>query len=307
MPRNAWGRKVGQCRRHPGYFCTVRIADNKVGTLLARYEQALAGLYDAGERRAIVRAIFQDRLGWDALELETRRDEALSESELLLVYEPLKSIGTGRPLQYALGTCWFHGLRLEVAPGVLIPRPETEELVEMIVRTGQRPGKIVDIGTGSGCIALALKQAFPDADVIGIDVSAKALGIAARNAHRLGLDVDWLERDVLAVGPMLPEGTDLVVSNPPYVPLSERDTLSPVVRDHEPHQALFVSDDDPLLFFRRIASEAHHALRPGGMLWFEGHHLTASGVGVLLTEMGFAAVDVIKDLSGTDRFIRAKR
>lgn len=271
------------------------------------YEKALSGLYDAGERRAIVRTVFHDRLGWDTLRLETGRDAALSESELLQVYEPLKPLSAGQPLQYVLGGCWFHGMRVEVGPGVLIPRPETEELVEMIIRSGQYPGMIVDIGTGSGCIALALKQAFPDAQVKGIDVAAEALGIASRNADRLGLEVQWIKQDVLADGFVLPEGTDLVVSNPPYVPLAERDTLSPVVRDHEPHGALFVPDHDPLLFYRRIGNLAHQALRPGGMLWFEGHYRTAAGVGAMLADLGFATVDVINDLGGTYRFIRATR
>lgn len=296
----------------PRYFCAVRTPDNRVDTVLALYGTELKGAYGEGEARAIARSVFEDRFGWDAARLEQHKADLLSESELLRVYEPLKRLTAGEPLQYVLGTVHFHGLRLEVAPGVLIPRPETEELVDRIIRSGATPSHMVDIGTGSGCIALALKRTFPGAQVMGIDVSEEALAIARRNAQRNGLEVEWLHADVLDPAFALPAGSDgyradLVVSNPPYVPRSEEDGLAPQVRLHEPHLALFVDDDDPLRFFRRIGELAHATLPIGGGLWFEGHYRHAHAAGELLRAMGFSAVEVMKDLSGNDRFIRAER
>ncbi|MDX9750751.1 MAG: peptide chain release factor N(5)-glutamine methyltransferase [Flavobacteriales bacterium] len=285
----------------------MRVADNRIATVLGLYRTELAPFYSDAEARAIARAVFHARMGLDAAALELRREQALSESELLRVYDPIKRLAAGEPLQYVLGTVHFHGMELEVAPGVLIPRPETEELVDRIVRSPFRPSRIVDIGTGSGCIALALKRAFPPAQVTGIDVSEEALAIARRNGMRNGLEVEWSRADVLDPAFILPVGTDLVVSNPPYVPRSEENGLADQVRRHEPHLALFVDDADPLLFHRRIAASALAALPTGGQLWCEGHYIHAPAVGTLLEGMGFTTVDVIADLSGHPRFIHAVR
>ncbi|MBK6475670.1 MAG: peptide chain release factor N(5)-glutamine methyltransferase [Flavobacteriales bacterium] len=213
----------------------------------------------------------------------------------------------GEPLQYVLGNALFMGLELFVGPGVLIPRPETEELVERIVSNGSVPKRIVDIGTGSGCIALALKQAFPDSSVIGLDVSIQALAIAERNAISTKLDVQFVNADVLADSFAIPHGTDLIVSNPPYIRRTEELSLATHVREHEPGLALFVEDGDPLLFYRRIAEQAKVALIPGGAIWFEGHQIFATDVGVMLGDMGYRSVNIAQDLSGNPRFISAIR
>jgi len=281
----------------------MRIADNRIASVLGLYRSELASRYSESEARAIARAVFHDRMGLDAAGLELHKDDVLSESELLRVYDPVRRLAAGEPLQYVLGTVHFHGLTLEVAPGVLVPRPETEELVELIVRSGIAPRRIVDIGTGSGCIAIALKQAFPQAEVTGIDVSAEALALAERNGVRNGATVRWVRANVLEPAFTLPDGTDLVVSNPPYVPRSEQATLAAQVVDHEPHIALFVEDDDPHLFHRRIAS----LVAPGGTVWFEGHHVHAPATGAMLRGMGFSKVDVLPDLSGNHRFIHGLR
>lgn len=291
----------------PRYFCTVRTPDNKVNTLLGMFERDLADRYDQGERRAIARTVFREQLGWDAAQLESHRGSTLSESELLQVYEPLKQLRAGVPLQYALGRCWFHGLRLEVGPGVLIPRPETEELVDRIIASGRAFTRIVDIGTGSGCIALALWQAFPQAQITGIDISEEALRMARRNGTSLGATVEWRQADVLADDFHLPEGTDLLVSNPPYVPQADAADMAPHVREHEPHIALFVADNDPLCHYRRLAELALRDMQPGAQLWTEGHHLTAREAGALFRSMGLVNVEVLQDLSGNDRYIRAER
>jgi release factor glutamine methyltransferase len=291
------------------YFCSMslRIAVNTVEAVLDQYQHDLAGRYPKGEIRAIACAVFHDQLQWDATELMVKRQDALSESELLQVYMPLKRLRTGEPLQYVLGSVEFLGLRIGVDPRVLIPRPETEELVDLIIRSNKvYPERIVDIGTGSGCIALALKRFFPKAEVAGADVSQEALFRASANATINGLDVEWRLFDALGPGP-LPGPVDLIVSNPPYVPRGEEASLAEHVHAHEPHLALFVEDTDPLLFYRAIAHKAWTALNVGGDLWFEGHHVHSPEVGELLVEHGYSEVQVFKDLSGHPRFIHGVR
>lgn len=286
---------------------SIRIAVNTVDAVLDQYQQDLSALYPKGEIRAIACAVFHDRLGWDASEIMLNRETSLSESELLTVYLPLKRLRIGEPLQYVLGSVDFRGLCIHVDPSVLIPRPETEELVDLIIRSRKGfPARILDIGAGSGCIALALKKAFPKAEVTGIDASADAIATAERNARANGLAVDWKCIDIL--DPAVELGAcDLLVSNPPYVPRAEEASLSTNVREHEPHLALFVEDIDPLLFYRVIAQRALDMLPVSGELWFEGHHIHSPAVGRLLEDLGFGAVRVLNDLSGAPRFVHAVR
>lgn len=285
---------------------TMRIGSNTVNAVLDRYQLDLGGLYPATEVRAIAAAVFHHGLGWDLVRVLMDREAALSESELLRVYMPLKRLRTGEPLQYVLGETGFHGLTIGVDPSVLIPRPETEELVDLVLRSGLPPARILDIGTGSGCIALALKKRYPEAAVTGVDVSDQALLRAMDNGRRNDLEVTWLQGDVLDPSLELP-AADLIVSNPPYVPRAEEGSLAVHVRAHEPHLALFVEDADPLLFFRVIAVKALQALSPGGALWFEGHHAHVPAVADLLWKLGYEDVSTINDLSGSPRFVRAVR
>lgn len=286
---------------------SLRIATNSVDAVLEQYQRDLSPLYANGEVRAIACTVFFHRLGWDATDLMVKRETSLSESELLQVYLPLKRLRKGEPLQYVLGSVEFHGVQIHVNPSVLIPRTETEELVDLIIRLRTEPPKrILDIGTGSGCIALALKKAFPEAIVHGIDVSPEALAIAEGNSQANKLLVEWRRTDVLDPDAEL-EPYDLIVSNPPYVPRSEEASLADNVREHEPHLALFVEDVDPLLFFRAIARRALNVLPSGGELWFEGHHIHTPEVGRMLEGIGYAQVSMHKDLSGMPRFIHARR
>lgn len=283
----------------------MQVSDNRVQAVLDLYRKRLSERYPASELRALERSVFRHQLGWDMGELEMRRDQALSESELLQVYRPLDRLVAGEPLQYVLGSVVFHGLTIGVSPAALIPRPETEELVDRIVRSGRAPRKIIDIGTGSGCIALALKQAFPDAQVTGADISEAALELARTNGDRHGLEVTWIAMD--ALNEDFPEGAfDLVVSNPPYIPEREAAGLDPVVRDHEPPMALFVPDEDSLCFYRAIASRASDRMTPEGELWFEVHHEHSGQVADLLGRMGWKSVQVHDDLSGNPRSVRAE-
>lgn len=275
--------------------------------MLAQYRDQLAALYDEGEARAIARAVFQDRMGWDAAELEMRKPEALHESDLLKVYLPLKRLRDGEPMQHVLGKVWFHGLELEVSPDALIPRPETEELVDLIVRRDRAPSSIIDVCTGSGCIALALKHRFPNANAHGLDISDAALSLALRNSLKLGMDIRLEKADVLAEGFTLPVDSDLIISNPPYIPVDEADALEPRVRAREPYIALFAPADDPLAFYRAIGRAALKALAPQGELWFEGHWRYASEAAALIAELGFQDVRLLDDLSGKNRFIHATK
>ncbi|MBK8500332.1 MAG: peptide chain release factor N(5)-glutamine methyltransferase [Flavobacteriales bacterium] len=285
----------------------MRTTDNRVISVLEQYRHQLKGLYGEDEVKAIARAVFHQRLGWDPARMEVQKLDSLHESDLLKVYLPLKRLRAGEPVQHVLGTVRFHGLTLCVTPDVLIPRPETEELVERIIANGFIPNRIVDIGTGSGCIALALKQHFTRAEVTGIDVSKAALAVATGNGESCGLHVEWGLADVLDEQYELPSGTDLVVSNPPYIPIDEEHTLSHHVRAHEPSLALFAPAGYPLAFYNTIGRLALGSLAGGGQLWFEGHWKFASQVGELLAAMGFREVEVIADMSGNDRFIHATR
>lgn len=285
----------------------MRTADNRVISVLSQYREQLGDLYPEGEVKAIARTVFNDRLGWDPSQMEIRKFESLSESDLLKVYLPLKRLRAGEPVQYVLGKVCFHGLTLRVTPDVLIPRPETEELVQLIMEEEYVPSCVVDIGTGSGCIALSLKAAYRDARVIGIDSSEEALVVAAGNSSDNALHVEWQRTDVLSPTFRLPAGVDLVVSNPPYIPREEEDVLAAHVAAREPHLALFAPANDALAFYRIIGNGAFAVLPMGGHLWFEGHWNYAAAVGEMLTRMGFPSVRVLKDLSGKDRFIHAVR
>ncbi len=285
----------------------MRIASNTVGAVLDLYQQDLQPLYPRSEARAIAAAVFHHQLGRDLHRSLADRNAALSESELLRVYLPLKRLRSGVPVQYVLGSVSFHGLVLAVGPEVLIPRPETEELVDRIVRSAAHPRCIVDVGTGSGCIALALKRHFAQAEVHGLDVSEQALEVAAANGARHGLVVRWELADALDAAWRLPAGCDLVVSNPPYVPRSEAPVLEPHVRDHEPALALFVDDADPLRFHHSIARQALSALAPGGALWFEGHRDHIGALPRLLLEMGISEATLLHDLGGAPRYGHALR
>ena len=214
------------------------------------------------------------------------------------------------PLQYIVGHADFFGLRVHVSPAVLIPRPETEELVEqaLLLLEGRDTPWVLDVGTGSGAIALAIKHHRPDAEVFACDLSAEALAVAAENADHLGLAITLIHADALepAFASGVPPSFDLVVSNPPYVPEADMREMQPEVRDYEPHLALFPGDDH-LRFYRAIAGHADRLLKPSGFVLFETHAEFAGDVAALLTGAGYSATTRLTDLSGRDRMVRAAR
>lgn len=226
-----------------------------------------------------------------------------------MILEAAARAAAGEPLQYIFGYTEFCGHRLEVGPGVLIPRPETEEMTLMIIRenSGFR-GSLTDLCTGSGCIAIALSLAFPGAKVTATDLSAAALETTRRNVTTLGASVTLLESDLLGNSHIsdIPE-SNIIVSNPPYVTAREKEAMHRNVLEHEPTEALFVPDDNPLLFYSAIAGVAAERLLPGGTLWLEINENLAARTAALLTPALYRQVRVIRDIRGKERFIKAEK
>lgn len=229
----------------------------------------------------------------------------LSNDESQIAEKDLALLTQGIPYQQVVGFSYFHRLKISVNQHVLIPRPETEDLVANILErvAGNHPKNILDIGTGSGCIPLAMKNALPTSNIFAWDISLEALKVARSNAKNLQLEVNFFQADILNFNEKVATPLDVIVSNPPYIPESEIAAMDKNVSEHEPHLALFVGDDDPLLFYRKIAKYASQNLAKNGLLAFETHYLFAHQVKDLLEEMGFTNVVVEADLFGKDRFV----
>lgn len=267
-----------------------------------KFVQALMPLYDQREAQALFRRYVEERLGVEyylfLLDMDVPAD-------LPDGWETdLERLASGEPFQYVMGQTEFCGLTFKVTPDVLIPRPETEELVcRIIAENKNRSGlSVLDIGTGSGAIAVTLAKELPDGHVTALDVSEDALSVAAGNAERDGVSVNFLKFDILAMAP-LPGRYDLIVSNPPYVPERDREGMHRNVRDHEPALALFVPDERPLLFYEAIAEKATAALNPGGRLYLETYEAYHQELKQLLENNGFTNIECRDDLFGRPRFV----
>lgn len=277
-------------------------------TRRALLDAAVARLDAAGvdEARRTAEWIVEDVTGARRVDLYARPDIVVEPGEAALVDRMLTRREAGEPVQYVLGSADFYGLTLAVTPAVLIPRPETETVVEhALARIADVEAPwVLDIGTGSGAIALAIKDQRPDAEVFAVDVSPEALAVAAGNADRLRLGVTFVQADALrpAFADEVPPAFALVISNPPYVPESEAPTLQRELA-HEPGTALFVPDRDPLVFYRALAGHALRLLTPGGWLVAETHADFGRQVARLFTEAGLVGVEVAADLAGRDRVV----
>jgi len=260
----------------------------------------LSAHYEKGEADAISRILLDELCGLSTADLLMGKDDEMGDFESKQVEMAMMRLQKGEPIQYVVGKTQFCGLTISVKPGVLIPRPETEELVETVSKG--HPAYILDIGTGSGCIALALKHRFPQADVTAMDVSADALRIAQENAQQLGLDIHFVQQDILKATPESLK-YDLIVSNPPYVCESERTQMERHVLDFEPELALFVPDYDPLKFYRAIIHYAQTALKNGGTLAFETNRDYAKAVGEMMKDAGCSDVEVKKDMYNNERIV----
>lgn len=262
------------------------------------------------EATSVARLLLEDLFGFR----RGQRPRKLEPDEQLLAWTALNRLRAGEPVQYVTGVADFYGLQFHVTPAVLIPRPETEELVEWVLQEMGARTQVqgLDVGTGSGCIPLALANRRPAWQLTGVDVSEAALDVARANADRLGLAVSFATLDVLddAANMTFASTTaapayDLIVANPPYIPPAERDLMGASTLAHEPALALFVPDDDPLLFYQRIGRLARLLMRPGGQLFFETNEHNNGAVVDLLAGLGFREGEVRKDLQGKDRMVRA--
>ena len=259
--------------------------------------------YGAREAESVARMVVSNRLKYDLSQLVARYDEPCDIADLEALVGELRA---GRPVQYVLGVAEFCEMEFEVAEGVLIPRPETEELVYRIARTVKSGAHILDVGTGSGAIAISLAKLVEGAEVVAVDISQRALSIAQRNAERLGVQVEFREAD--ALGDMSHLGEfDLIVSNPPYIPRSDEATMSDHVCRYEPHEALFVPDDDPLCFYRSIARNARVMLNDGGELWFEIYTHYGEQMCQMLREEGYRDIELLDDMFNRPRMVWSRK
>ena len=271
------------------------------------YTKVLAERFPQREAEQLMRILLEDLFDIDLKRELMDPKLRITEEEEARLAQAVNDLLQGRPVQYVTGKAWFDGLPFQVDESVLIPRPETEELVQHIAQELplDRPLRIWDIGTGSGCIAVALAKRFPQAEVVAFDVSDKALETARQNALWNGVRVEFILDDVLhPQSEVWNQPVDLVVSNPPYIRESEKAAMESNVLDHEPHTALFVPDEDPLLFYRQILQLAQSRLNPQGMVWFEINEALGEEMVRLCNEKGLVA-EVLKDLYNKPRFVKA--
>lgn len=267
----------------------------------------LGALYPAGEVESMTRQIIEWITGWDFTRQLIHRNETFTREQSEKVRSIVQRLLKHEPLQYILGETFFSGLKIRVTPAVLIPRPETEELVGLISDHNLPDGsRLLDIGTGSGCIALALKNRFPETTVSACDISPDALAIARENSLINQLDVDFFQADILSWNSRKWPLFDVIVSNPPYVTVSEKKQMQRNVLDFEPPTALFVADNNPLLYYRAIAAFASEYLKKGGFLFFEINEKFGPETANLLRVQGFAEVQLKTDLQGKNRMVVAR-
>lgn len=275
-------------------------------TAINHIQSELQGLYPETEIRSFTNLIIEKLTGFSRTQIILNKNTLFSDIQRHEIESFIELLKKHVPIQYILGETEFYGLQFKVNDSVLIPRPETEELVDWI-RTENNCTEalnILDIGTGSGCIAIALKHEFPNAAVEAFDISDRALETARSNAALNRMEVEFSKVDILNV-PDQNKKWDIIVSNPPYIPEQDKSEMDANVLDHEPHLALFVPDNDPLLFYRHIALFAKKQLNPDGKLYFEIHRDYGTECVELLISLGFSDVELRKDISGNNRMIRS--
>lgn len=292
---------------------SIAFSSNRVSDVERTFLDDLTPLYGAEEVRSFFLILCEAFLGWDKVAYLLHRSETINQSDLLRFHWALEDLKRHRPIQHIVGYTDFCGCRIRVNDKVLIPRPETEEMVYECVNALMRECvsedssiNILDLCTGSGCIAIALKKMLPESNVTAVDISPEALRIAQTNAEKNGAEVEFVLGDVLqgALLPISSDGWNLIVGNPPYITLSEKGAICRNVLDYEPQLALFVPDNDPLLFYRKITAFAQQNLSPDGMLAMEINERFGTETLQLLAENGFSGV-LHKDFRGKDRFVTA--
>ncbi len=274
-----------------------------------RFKLGLKDHYEVNEITSLTQLAIAEKTGFSNAKIKAFPELELSENESTKLIDILNELSTGKPIQYILGKTEFYGLPFLVNPSVLIPRPETEELVDWAINSLKteinNSAHIIDIGTGSGCIAISIKKHLPDFKVSAIDISATAIQTATKNAKLNQVEVEFSEEDILNPKATKTKKYKVIISNPPYVTLLDKRQMHTNVTDFEPHNALFVSDDDPLIFYRFIAKFAIKHLDQNGLLFFEINESYGQETVNLLDELGFKEISLRKDLSGKDRMLKA--
>jgi release factor glutamine methyltransferase len=248
----------------------------------------------------------QSVLGYSRTDIVLRKEEEIENKKLAIIIGDLDMLKKNIPIQYILGETEFYGLKFKVTPDVLIPRPETEELVDLIIKESTKANAcIIDIGTGSGCIAISLKKHYPGSSTYAIDISEKALAIAKENAQINDADITFIKYDILGNDETnILHRFDIIVSNPPYVLESEKQGIRENVKDHEPKIALFVPDDDPFLFYHAIVKFAKKHLKPGGLIYFEINERLACELETSIKQYGAKDFTLYKDIHNKDRIMK---
>ena len=269
-------------------------------------KQKLATKIDAVELSSLIGMLIEAVTGWNRMQQIVNVNTAFTKEQQVQIEDYAEQLLSGKPIQYILGKAWFMGNELMVNEHVLIPRPETEELVEWIISYASimnKPLSIIDIGTGSGCIPIALKLALSLCSLTGLDISKKALAVAEINANNAKASIEWIELDILNTA-ALNHTYDIIVSNPPYIPIREKANMQEQVVGFEPSIALFVSNEDPLIYYKAIAKMAKQNLSTNGQLFFEIHYDQGKAILALLDELNFHA-ELRQDSFGKNRMIRA--
>ncbi|MCX6285573.1 MAG: peptide chain release factor N(5)-glutamine methyltransferase [Bacteroidetes bacterium] len=288
----------------------MKKADHTVNDIRRSFLTGLKDLYDADEINSILYLLFEEFLGWTKPKLHVEPGARLCEADSKRFSVALVRLSNNCPVQYILGKADFNGLTVFVNPSVLIPRPETAELATMLaqdMKTLDPDGfSALDIGTGSGCIAIYLKKQFPAICIHGTDISEEALSTARSNAILHNAEIEFYRADILKGTAAMPKYEyNLIISNPPYVTMKEREEILRNVKDYEPFSALFVPDADPLVYYRAITQYAQTGLAGKGMLYLEINEAFGNELKELLCSTGFSDVSLLKDFRGRDRFLKA--
>ena len=289
----------------------MKVPSNLVRDIRKYYCEQLCSVYDNDEATAMILILLEHYFKITRVKMALEPDMRLSESEMLTFHFAVKDLLKNKPIQYIIGETEFCDLKFKVNENVLIPRPETSELVMNIVNRQKTKDKrqlsILDIGTGSGCIAISLAKNIPDSKVYALDISEKALDVAKENAFNNNVDVTFINDDILSLKNKIETKFDIIVSNPPYVRELEKADMRDNVLNWEPHNALFVSDNDPLIFYRNILEFAKTNLNQDGEIWFEINEYLGKEMTDLCKEYGFSDVEIFKDFREKDRGLKTTR
>lgn len=286
------------------------VSDNSLKSAKNYFDDRLQALFSTSELKSMWSQIICKRLRWTTSDLLLNQQERLSESDLLYVRSFVKGLLNHEPFQYLFGETEFYGLSISCDARALIPRPETEELVEWIIESTKEPKRIIDVCSGTACISLALKSKFRNALVQALDFSSDALKLGEENSRKLELDIEFIHEDALNFSDAFQSQElkyDVIVSNPPYIPNKEKISMSKHVLEHEPEMALFVDDTDPIIFYKEIIKLADKKLVQGGLLFFELHESFGNEVKDFIQLFGFEEIEIRNDLQGKSRMLKAQK